>query len=1571
MDYKLTENYAVYDFRSFLPTENDPFPDNRVMDMLVTGPFVLKTDGAFETEHMYDRHKLLLEDYLHADGGEKNIVPRLGEKVTNPYFGDPFYVWQKSFIKWNAIRFDREEDACDPALYATEQRNAVYYTAFYIDCDRDEQAVLCYENSGSTLFVNGEETDFRPFGRVKGLWGLGYQRLISLHEGRNLILFKLRPGYIADTMDISISNCSVFPVTAECGGLLLSTPTLTRAYSGTAEEPRQIFPLFAAAKEDTDEAELCCAGETVKIPAMKKDECAAVRLSVPAFPEERTFSETVRLTHRGESAEIPYFFGTSPYDGFKGTEHVFSDFHFDTTYHQEQRTYALGAFHITKSILERLTENPDFKATLSEIDYLHPYYTLYPHHRQALRDAFREGRAEADCFYNQPNDLTSSGEAFVRNLVYGQLYHRDVLGRLSTVYAPGDVFGHFSQLSQIASKGGCRYVRWGKAMLGTDQLFRHVSPDGTALLHDKGFGRTDAKRLGVSACAASSDGNSYMEAFPREGDTDWMKQTVTKARFSVFSELAREVIASAETNRRENSAGDPILFSSRDITQHHSGVLLTRTDFKQANRLCENLLITAEKFAAAAFLYGADYPEKTLDKAWRQLLCAQHHDSVTGTNNEISFVDLMIEYRECAALASAVLDKAARFIASGVKTEDRESAVFLFNPCAWERGGECRFELPKSFNGKYAVLKDLKGKEYPVSVRGRTGTAAVPKIPATGYTLFRLEKRDEDPDAPVSGFDTVIENNRFRVTVDPMHGGGIISLYDKKEKKEWVDFSAEAPANMINVLRELHDRMETQHELYTTGQKLVSSDYTAEVRSEKCAAYQKLTIRVKLDIIAAVIQEITLFKNSDRIDFRTVIEDYNGEDDLFTVTFPMNIRGGQPVFEDRFSEHVSTRSKKYLSFQTHQYASFSGCRVLPANRWFGVSPTVFADMGNPGGVNLGMTAVIRCEQPGLRDCADRLLFALTKKGIPVTIYPDTEQHGGLKIIHFNEDVYSTDTRFVLCLQNDTNRYKETLLSRFTPKQTERIGKMVEKCDLACVYLRDPDNAYRKPVDVFLIIAKDETALSHRIAAMEKDLAAGHRIDMRETILSDLPPACDHSGAVLLNNGNIACSVERQSTLNLMLFHTASFYGNRGKVTGGSELVPEKKTHSFSYSLYPFRDSYREADVFRKAAEFNDRLFAVTDTAEGENAFLPEENAFLKVNGPFAVTAFKAGGFPLASMKNTTAGIERRGLTVRGFETDGRSGKVTIKTGFDIFGAQSADLLEEQPRPLKASGDSVSFPAPPHSVETVLLAPAPTRKIGSASLEALNTDDPIYIRSWEHDMGSMPEGYLTFAATLSKKPRKIDEVTTVIDLNTVNNSADDFADVTIAIECSEGLSADRTAADVSLAPGQFSVIPLTVKADRPDRKGLITIRWRYDGLLYTDVFEIGHFDPELSLELQDGKLVCEVKNPTDQRLDCYLYLASPIETWGDLSADPHAFMNISPFAVQFALAPGETTVYNFSVSADDSDYFKAFWAAAKLCCNGRIRFAFADRHGPRHNVWAHEFINEISKDNGSIRKLLDM
>ncbi len=1570
---------CVFDFEDFIPTQSTPIVNNRILDFLTVGPFVLPTDGAFETEHFYEREKILLEDYLLSDGGEKSIVPYLGMKVKNNYYGAENLTWVKGFIKWNSLRFDREEDACDDALYATEQRNAVYYAAFYVDCKKDENAVICYENSGSTLFVNGEEVDFKPYGRVKGLWNMGYQVCVHFKEGRNLVMFKIRPGYIADSMDISMTNCSIFPIAVETDGVGITYPTVTKTYVGEVQNPAQVFPAFITATKDSDGAVLSYTGggysSKEQIEAAKDGSCRIYRFAIGGngnVPAEIT------VEGKQNKASKTVYFPVSKFDGFTGNEHIFSDFHFDTTYHQEQRTYALGAFHITKCIVDRLVENPDFKAILSEIDYLHPYFSIYPSHRKALLNAFANGSAEADSFYNQPNDLTSSGEAFVRNLVYGQLYHRDVLGRKCFVYSPGDVFGHFSQISQVCKKGACTSVKWGKYMLGVDTLFNHISPDGTYMLHDKGNSKQTALRHRIKACDSSSAALSHIEAYPREADTVWMQKTLSHAKFSVPSELHKDILESIG----ENTAKDlisPIDFTSRDITQHHSGVILTRTDLKQANRLCENLLITAEKFATLAAMYGAEYPDKVLDKAWRQLLCGQHHDSITGTNNEISFVDLMLEYRESAALAAGVIQKSCEFISSGVKTNEN-GKIFVFNSHLFDRSEKCEFLIDKKdFPENGFVLCDIKGKEYPVELVSKTKDAykcvfVTGVIPSLGYAVYKIKEK-ESVLAKLKSSDCTIENNRYKLTVDPERGGGIVSLWDKKEKREVIDKNNPHPANTINVLKEIHDRMETQHEIYTTGHKLLSDEYEADVKSEKNDVFQKLKISVQLDCVARVYTEITLFKNSESVDFKCTVEDYQSEDDLFTVTFPVNVRGGAVVFDDRFAPHISTASKKEMSFQTHQYASFSGCRILPANQWFGVSPSVTVKLSENSSFNIGMTALIRKENIPTLKCAERLMFALSRKAVPVTAYPDCVQaHHGSKIIHFNEDIYSTDTRFVLCLENDKNEYAQKLFSTLKNTSKLKARKLFDKNGFVWYYFSDNDNIYKKAVDVLVLEAKDENILSSCIEKTENDIRNAYVFTPENVVADALPEKADDYSVFMINNGTPACSVEgkNKNILNMMLFHTAAFYGNAGKVTGGKEMVPEQKTHMFTYSLYPHKNSYREADIYKKAFAFNDPLFAINNVKARENAFLPEEKSFMKVNGAFAVTAFKAGGYPFASLKNKREDILSRGIVLRGFETDGATSGIKITSDFSLFGAVKCDLLEENTEPLQTCANLMKLSASPHSIETFIMKTMPCEIIERCNpytnCEVLM---PVFTRSWEHDMGSLPMGYMAVSAVIDKKSEKISENKTRLYINTANNFTDSAVAFKVKIVCSNGLHSDKTEIDYNLNSLQADATPVEITAEEGVKEGIVRIFYEYDSQIFTDVFEFGSFTPELSLKIENNKAVCTLKNATSQNLSGTLMLASPYETWEYACFNQSSTGCVSPYEQNFTVESGEIKKYEFDISFCNNDIVNSYWLAAKLCVNGRIRFAFDRQQGERHNVWAHEFINEIYKDGGSIKKLLEM
>ncbi len=1586
MKNNTTPNYKEYingpiectDFSVLLQSEETPFPKIRIEDFMVLGPFILETDGAFETEYLYEREKVLECDYLKSSGGEASLVPYLGKREKNEYFTKEYVKWEKGYNKWDMLRFDTPENEHEDIFFKTEQRNCVYYASFYIKCDEPQDAVICYENSGSLLYLNGEMIDSKPYGRTKGIETTGNRVAVTLKAGLNLVLFKIRVGYICDGFDFGMSFCTVYPVLGRSGNLGITSPECTAAYLGTAQKPREVFPFFAGAfGGDSDATVLEYTAkditEKIEIPPMKCGETCWLRYGVPSGSEK----ETVRISARLGNSKSCAYVSTEPYCGFEGDELIDSSFHFDTTYHQEQRTYAMGALYITKRMAEKLEENPSFKAVLSEIDYLHPFYSIFPEHRAEIKAAFTSGRAQADCFYNQPNDLTSSGEGFIRNLIYGQLYHRDILGGSTPVYSPGDVFGHCNQLSQICSKGDVKVLRWGKTIWGLDAAVRQMSPDGTALINDRCLWRGASKTMEFHSCGESSKLKSYVTPYPQNEDISWQADTVTKARHSVFSELDLAII---EDDRRvtERDGISKLDLSSRDITQHHSGVLLTRTDFKQANRLCENLLITAEKFSCIAALCGAEYPEKTLDKAWRQVLCAQHHDSVTGTNNEISFVDLMIEYREAAELAGDIISRACTFIAE--KTDScGEYPVAVFNPHTWDRRDCCEISLPEYAASGY-MLEDANGKAFDFCVIGSSDglirAKFTPLVPAMGYAVYLLKKCEKANESGIiSGSSCTIENEYYRITVDPALGGGIVSLYDKKAKREVVDSGADGPANRIAVLREVPDRMETQHEIYTTGQKLYSSDFSAEVSSEKSGLYQKLIIKTTLDVIAKVRQEITLTKGIRRIDMKTVVEDYQFRDDLFTVTFPIKTSDGMTIYDDRNAPHIAGKSKNKLSFQTHQHASYSHSRIVPANQWAELGPTLTARVlvgsRERGSFNIGMTSIIRPAQKNLILCSEALLTALSKKAVPVTLFPDTEQHSYQKVIHFNEDLTNTDTRFVLSLEDVENLYEAKLLSGITAKQREKFDSALSKKGVAVLCTIDSDNIFKKPINTLLIKAATVEKLSSFINLLAADMASSRSFSLTADVCSAELKPCDDYGVAVINNGTISCSVEGESLLNMMLFHTADFYGNFGKVTGSQQLIPEQKTHCFTYALYPHEGDYVKAGVYKKAYEFNDPLFALSGVESRNEKTLPRKKSFVRCDGDFLVTAIKAGGYPQASMKCHCGSISERGIALRGFEPDGSQSVSRISLGFDIVSLDSVNLLEEQGSALHHGKRSFEIETNAYSIESYKLGILP---LGSSCETMIGAKaepvQPVYVRSWEHDSGSLPMGYMAVAGVISKKIEKIDATTFRMSVSMANNYSDASIQGEMRLILPEGFSASKTSFPYDVLPGGIFSESFTVTKPCADATGVIELRYVNDGQEFCDMFEFGYFNPEVELTADEKEITATVINNTGIALHGEMSIASPFETWSCDGFNRCELFGIAPRTVKVELESGERKEYKFSITTEDADAFKAFWAAVKLMVNGRIHFGFARVMGEHHNRWTHTYWDEaVGKSNGSLEKIL--
>ena len=1511
-----------------------------VRNWLVLGPFVVRTSEHFEREYMYERERILDIDYLEAEGGETAVRPVLGQSHVNIGLGPKRLAWTE-YADQNLYG----ERIAGDIIYETVQRNCIVYAAARVDADRRCIALLDAYTSGMKVWANGELVCNMPYGIPKGVRTSMPTAPIKLRKGENLLLFKFRPGFICDGIDFQVRDVKVSPMAAGAGLNVAVGRVRPLAYfRGTPGKPRQLIDVSLLNLSKTSKTvPVSAESPTLRSRDAVEAVCApgkvtSVRLllATPARAAGKRVKAVVRAGLDGEAVEISfeYMAGTPP--KHDGTVFVLSHFHFDTTYHEEQRVYAMGAFDIVRQYCRLHRADPLFRSIISEVDYLKPYFDVYPEDRETLLRVFRDGHCEPDVMYNQPNEQNCGDEALVRNFLYGQLIHGRVFGNICRVYGPGDVFGHPNQLSQIARKSGCIGVTWGKHIFNFPPFFDHLSLDGSALPHQRGRAtEDDVHAMGLSVNEGSID---------QTPPTAWHGDLLPAYKQGTFG----DVMAAVRQECEEKGAHLPV--TSRDMSLYHAATALSRVNLKIANRLGECLLLDAEKFATVANLLGARYPEKALDKAWRQLLCGQHHDSITGTHNEISYVDLMNAYRETLELGTDVLDRSLEYLGRAIES----GGLTVFNPLAWERTDVVVREIRLGGVASF-VIRDRKGNDVPFEARNvrrnRKGlivcaevTFVARKMPSLGYRVYRVVPAKKKLPEPVNVAGVAIANEFYRIAIDPRRGGGIASLYDKRAKREVINTEQGHAGNELAILEEVSYRNETQHEFYTTGLKLFSGDVPASVEIEEGPVSSTLRARYAMGELCGVVQEITLYKGVKRIEFRTVLRDWQREDYLYCITFPTNLEGCVPVFDERYGVVSRNPSKNYLDFRTHQMLMFSGCGVYAANKWTEYGHCALVEAGR-GRYALGMVGLITPGEEAAIRVGEEIQRVLIKKGVTCTPWRDADgPHWGSYLDHMDEDLPYTGFRFSIGARG-RNKYSSKLLAAQPPPVRRAFRQRVEKYGYACLLVKDAGLADTSwpPVPVLIVEAKSNARLGDAFDSLLSTFAANATIKLSAAAnATGETHNVDDYGVAILNRGTYANSVEKGGTICMMLAHTCKWYGGTNNFPEGY-LVPEHKNHAFVYALYPHAGDWREANTQRAGHEFNHPLIA-RQTTPGADASLPSEAALVKA-GPknVVLTAMKPFGNPMASFEKNKIPAASDGIMVRCYDTEGIDSEARVEFASKIVEAWDSNLLEEPGGRLPVKRGGVSFYVPPFSIETVGFRPgALGRKMGARKLGTeAEPVQPVWVRSWEHDAESLPMGYGSVVCSISREVEERDRgLALTIKVNAVNDYTDAAIDVEARLIVPGGWRTEPSGMAFHIAPLGHQMTDVTVRRPEASATGQIKLRYEYDGQTFLDVLEIGQaFDLEMSVENRGGAILVTLDNPTNETIEAEVSMVTPIETWPSRLVGGLALLDISPRTRGVSLAPGETTVLRYAVTRlADSELAPtdSYWAVAKLMCNGRIR-----------------------------------
>jgi alpha-mannosidase len=1111
------------------------------------------------------------------------------------------------------------------------------------------------------------------------------------------------------------------------------------------------------------------------------------------------------------------------------------------------------AFELVRLHLEKARSDPDYKFVLAEIDYLKPHFDAYPEDRADVRRLIAEGRIEiVGGTYNEPNTNLTGAESTVRNAVYGMGFQRDVLGADPRSAWMLDAFGHDPGFPGLMAAAGLTSSAWargpfhqwgpsgvegGNRRMQFASEFEWMSPDGTGLLTaymanhygagwsihslpDLAAAEAEALNQFRSLAAVAATRNVLLpvgadHVIPPRWVTEIHRDWNTRYVWPRFvTAVPADFFAAVRDESR--GRGTWITPQTRDMNPLYTGKDVSYIDTKQAQRAAEVALLDGERLATLAWLAGAPYPAESLDKAWRQLAYGAHHDAITGTEGDQVYLDLVAGWREAWERGAAARRAAVRHLAGAsgpesslVSTVDEQSAdgamaLSVFNTLSWPRSGLARATLTLAEPGTGEVsLSDQAGAPVPFLAEGvrrhpdgslaeLTVTFRATEVPALGYRAYRATPGAAGaPEAGWAGVPgVVIENDRYRVTADPEHGGTLSSIVDKATGAEVL----RGPGNEARLADEYpaHPKWgEGPWHLSPKGTGTGSAAAPARVRAERCPVGSRLLASFELDGLA-VVQETIVWDGEDRVEFRTHVDGSMGTDRMLRVRFPADVPGGLPVYETATA--VIGRPFGHPDVDT---AEHSWTLDNPAHDWFGVGSTARVALTSADGsqdeLAIGVAEVVTPDGlaegqdgPG-QDRVRALVAALAAAGVTATCArADGPRYGAM-----DADSNLPDVRIALG-GPDRNSFTAAALAAAGNGYAKELAERVEAGGLARLWL--PSSRTRAETHEPSADLRGAADLPVLIVAGPPDQAiAGLIEDLGDSVV-EVPAAALAEGAgrpaagdpvlasrsvALLNRGTPSGAVGPDGTLTLTLMRACSSWpagvwidGDRQEGPDQSSFAWQRWSHTFEYALVSGAGDWRQAGFGRAGAVYNHAL--VTCAGGGPAAVLAPGVSLVEVGHPAVqLSALKPRGNPLAQgQPGLPAAAD--GLTLRLRETEGRPARARVRLRGGIAAARLTDLLEEADgAALTVEDEEAVVDLPPFGTVTAVVWPVvppaaglqgepPVPHQGATNLLAqasvpdgtlaglLEPAQPVYSRYWLHGKGPAPAGNLPVAVHLSPR-----------------------------------------------------------------------------------------------------------------------------------------------------------------------------------------------------------------------------
>jgi alpha-mannosidase len=355
---------------------------------------------------------------------------------------------------------------------------------------------------------------------------------------------------------------------------------------------------------------------------------------------------------------------------------------------------------------------------------------------------------------------------------------------------------------------------------------------------------------------------------------------------------------------------------------------------KKYNRKAEFLYTTAEWISSLnSLLFGTDYPADELRHGWKNILLNQFHDVLPGSSVKEVYEDSDQLYADIFHAGNRILAAGLRRIADSVTTDG--DSVVVFNPLSWDRAGLVEFSYHS--DAKYLYLTNKDGMKFicrKADARQNQYIAMVYGVFSKGYSTFRIIEAYEHTvyqDNSISMSANRIENKFFIIGLNEK--GQFTGVYDKR-----ADRNVLKPDENGNVLQAFEDKP-MKDPFWGSDADNWNLDIFYDEKMWEINDAESIEIaengplrgilRIKRRFInSTIIQDIIVYSDIPRIDFKTVI-DWKEKDIIVKTAFPLDIHSERAAYEIQYG---------YIERDTHRNTSWDVAKYeVYGHKWADLS----------------------------------------------------------------------------------------------------------------------------------------------------------------------------------------------------------------------------------------------------------------------------------------------------------------------------------------------------------------------------------------------------------------------------------------------------------------------------------------------------------------------------------------------------------------------------------------------------------------------------------------------------------